>query len=143
MKIERRKLKTDKSDLLAHVRQLCASLQDKEQEMRDFIRNFEQRMRDNEACATKVSSDRERERWSLLKHAREEAERSIALAAQLNTRDIQLKRAQEQLQEVMQYFITLKFIGDYLLSLLRFHNRLVDSYLVVCRIKRVYYRLHH
>lgn len=100
LKIERRKLKSDKVDLLAHVKQLCASLQDKEQELRDFIRNFEHRMRENESNATKVTSDRERERWSLLKHAREEAERSIALAAQLNTRDMQLKRVQEQLQEV-------------------------------------------
>lgn len=93
-------MKADKGDLLAHVKQLCASLQDKEQELRDFIRNFEQRMRDTETNVSKVSSERERERWSLLKHAREEAERSIALAAQLNTRDMQLKRVQEQLQEV-------------------------------------------
>lgn len=100
LKIERRKLKADKGDLLAHVKQLCASLQDKEQELRDFIRNFEHRMRETETNNSKVSTERERERWSLLKHAREEAERSIALAAQLNTRDMQLKRVQEQLQEV-------------------------------------------
>lgn len=93
----------DKVDLLAHVRQLCASLQDKEQELRDFIRNFEQRMRETETTNTKLSSERERERWSLLKHAQEEADRSIALAAQLNTRDMQLKRVQEQLQEVRFY----------------------------------------
>lgn len=87
-------------DLLAHVKQLCASLQDKEQELRDFIRNFEHRMRETESNTSKLSTERERERWSLLKQAREEAERSIALAAQLNTRDMQLKRTQEQLQEV-------------------------------------------
>lgn len=100
LKNERRKLKAEKIDLLAHVKQLCASLQDKEQELRDFIRNFEQRMRDTESSNAKMSSERERERWSLLKHAREEAERSIALATQLNTRELQLKRAQEQLKEV-------------------------------------------
>lgn len=100
LKIERRKLKAEKIDLLAHVKQLCASLQDKEQELRDFIRNFEHRIRETESSNAKMSTERERERWSLLKHAREEAERSIALATQLNTRDMQLKRAQEQLQEV-------------------------------------------
>lgn len=100
LKVERRKLKTEKIDLLAHVKQLCASLQDKEQELRDFIRNFEHRMRETETSSVKMSTDRERERFSLLKHAREEAERSIALATQLNTRDMQLKRAQEQLREV-------------------------------------------
>lgn len=87
-------------DLLSHVKQLCASLQDKEQELRDFIRNFELRIRETESSNAKVSSDRERERWSLLKHARDESERSLALAAQLNARDIQLQRIQEQLQEV-------------------------------------------
>lgn len=97
---ERKRLKADKSDLLAHVKQLCASLQDKEQELRDFIRNFEHRIRETESTNAKVSSERERERWSLLKHAREESERSLALAAQLNARDIQLQRIQEQLQEV-------------------------------------------
>lgn len=99
LKIERRKLKAEKIDLLAHVKQLCASLQDKEQELRDFIRNFEHRIRETESSNAKMSTERERERWSLLKHAREEAERSIALATQLNTRDMQLKRTQEQLQE--------------------------------------------
>lgn len=96
---ERKKLRGDKNDLLAHVKQLCSSLQDKEQELRDFIRNFEQRIRDSESNAAKLSTDRERERWSLLKHARDEAERSLTLAAQLNARDIQLQRTQEQLQE--------------------------------------------
>lgn len=46
-----------------------------------------------------MSTERERERWSLLKHARDEAERSLVLAQQLNTRDIQLQRTQEQLQD--------------------------------------------
>ena len=93
-------MKTDKIDLLAHVKQLCASLQEKEQELRDFIRNYEHRIRETDASNAKMSTERERERWTLLKTAREEAERSIVLAAQLNSKDIQLQRAQEQLLEV-------------------------------------------
>ncbi|XP_021696334.1 kazrin isoform X1 [Aedes aegypti] len=99
LKLERKKLRSDKSDLLIQVKQLCSSLQDKEQELRNFIRNFEQRIRETENNSAKQNTERERERWSLLKHARDEAERSIALAAQLNARDIQLQRTQEQLQE--------------------------------------------
>ncbi|GAB0093831.1 Kazrin [Sergentomyia squamirostris] len=99
LRAERKKLRTDKSDLLQHVKQLCSSLHDKEQELRDFIRNYEQRLRDNESSTLKMSSERERERWSLMKHARDEAERSLVLAAQLNARDLQLQRTQEQLQE--------------------------------------------
>lgn len=141
LRLERRKLKGDKGDLLAHVKQLCASLQDKEQELRDFIRNFEQRMRETETSVSKVSSERERERWSLLKHAREEAERSIALAAQLNTRDMQLKRVQEQLQEV---FVNL--FMEISLNLIYFSAkcfRLADSSPAVCQIRRVCCHLHH
>ncbi|XP_040161137.1 kazrin-A isoform X9 [Anopheles arabiensis] len=99
LKLERKKLRADKNDLLSQVKQLCSSLQDKEQELRNFIRNYEQRIRESESNSAKQSTERERERWSLLKHARDEAERSIALAAQLNARDLQLQRTQEQLQE--------------------------------------------
>lgn len=101
LKSERKKLRDDKSDLLNQVKQLCISLQEKEKELRTFIRTFEQRIRDSESIAMKNNSDRERERWSLLKTARDEAERSLALAAQLNARDMQLQRTQDQLQEVM------------------------------------------
>ena len=99
LKIERKKLRSDKNDLLKQVKHLCASLQEKEQELRNFIRNFEQRIRDSEESAAKTTSDNEHDRWTLIKHAHDEAERSLALAAQLNVRDLQLQRAQEQLMD--------------------------------------------
>lgn len=92
-------MRNEKADLLAHVKQLGQSLQDKEQELRDFIRNYELRLRDTESTTLKSNTDRERERWSLVKQAREETERSLALAAKLNARDQQLQRTQEQLQD--------------------------------------------
>lgn len=92
-------MKSDKNDLLRHVRQLCTTLQDKEQELRDFIRNYEQRLRENDTNNAKMSAMQGRERWSLIKQAQDESERSIALAEELNARDIQLRRTQEQLQE--------------------------------------------
>lgn len=99
MRLERKKLRTDKSDLLGQVKQLCASLQEKEQELRDFIRNYQERVRETESTNAKISGDRDRERFQLLKQARDEAERSLALAQQLSARDLQLQRLQEQLQE--------------------------------------------
>lgn len=99
LKVERKKLRSDKSDLLQQVKHLCASLQDKEQELRNFIRKFDQRLRDSESGSAKASSDTEHDRWTLMKHAHEEAERSLALAAQLNVKDIQLKRMEQQLLE--------------------------------------------
>lgn len=99
LKAERKKLRSDKSDLLQQVKHLCASLQDKEQELRNFIRKFDQRIRDSESNVLKASSDNDHDRWTLIKHAHDEAERSLALAAQLNIKDIQMKRMEQQLLE--------------------------------------------
>lgn len=44
-------------------------------------------------------AERERERAALLRHARDEAERSLQLAAALSARDTQLRHAREQLFE--------------------------------------------
>lgn len=97
LKAERKKLRSDKNDLLQQVKHLCSSLQEKEQELRNFIRKFDQRLRDSESSAARASSDSEHDRWTLMKHAHEEAERSLALAAQLNIKDIQLQRMEQQL----------------------------------------------
>lgn len=83
LKAERKKLRSDKNDLLQQVKHLCSSLQEKEQELRNFIRKFDQRLRDTESSAAKITSD--------------EAERTLALAAQLNIKDIQLQRMEQQL----------------------------------------------
>lgn len=99
LKAERKKLRSDKNDLLQQVKHLCASLQDKEQELRNFIRKFDQRIRDSESNVAKSTSDNDHDRWTLIKHAHDEAERSLALAAQLNVKDIQLKRMEQQLLE--------------------------------------------
>lgn len=66
-----------------------------------------QRVRENETSLQQLSTEREereRERWSLLRHARDEAERSLSLAAQLNAKELQLQQTQEQLQDVRQHF---------------------------------------
>lgn len=94
-------MRNEKVDLLAHVKQLGQSLQDKEQELRDFIRNYELRLRDTESSSLKTNTDRERERWTLVKQAREETERSLALAAKLNATQEQLKDARRQLSGFM------------------------------------------
>lgn len=41
-KVDRKKLKAEKLDLLNQMKQLYSTLEDKEKELRDFIRNFEQ-----------------------------------------------------------------------------------------------------
>ncbi|XP_073969821.1 liprin protein kazrin isoform X3 [Rhodnius prolixus] len=90
LKADRKKLKAEKLDLLNQMKQLYATLEDKEKELRDFIRTFEQRMRESEESLSQERAERERERWSLLRHARDEAERSLSLAAQLDQKQREL-----------------------------------------------------
>ncbi|XP_064211732.1 kazrin isoform X3 [Tribolium castaneum] len=115
LKSDRRRLKAEKFDLLSQMKQLYATLEDKEKELRDFIRNYEQRVRENETSLQQLSTEREereRERWSLLRHARDEAERSLSLAAQLNAKELQLQQAQEQLQDARRQLASSGCLSD-------------------------------
>ena len=46
MKADRKRLKTEKTDLVGQMKQMYGTLKDKEAELRDFIRSYEQRNRD-------------------------------------------------------------------------------------------------
>jgi hypothetical protein len=46
MKGDRKRLKTEKTDLVGQMKQMYGTLKDKEAELRDFIRSYEQRNRD-------------------------------------------------------------------------------------------------
>ena len=47
MRADRKRLTSEKADLVAQIKQLYNTLKDKESELRDFIRNYEQRTKDN------------------------------------------------------------------------------------------------
>ncbi|XP_049873415.1 kazrin isoform X4 [Pectinophora gossypiella] len=102
LKADKKRLKAERFDLLNQMKQLYATLEDKEKELRDFIRNYElMRSRGGASSALGAErAERERERAALLRHARDEAERSLQLAAALSARDTQLRYAREQLFEV-------------------------------------------
>ena len=54
MKADRKRLKAEKVELLGQMKQLYHTLEDKEGELRDFIRNYEQRMKDSEDTIKQV-----------------------------------------------------------------------------------------
>lgn len=54
MKADRKRLKAEKLDLLSQMKQLYCTLEDKESELRDFIRNYEQRMRESDVAVKQV-----------------------------------------------------------------------------------------
>merc|ERR1739842_57079 len=83
LKADRKRLKAEKFDLLNQMKQLYATLEDKEKELRDFIRNYEQRMKDSDESLRHLAAERdetEREKWNILKHARDEAEIAVKLS---------------------------------------------------------------
>jgi hypothetical protein len=91
-------------DLLQQVKHLCTSLQEKEQELRNFIRKFDQKLRENDNSSARASnSDIDHDKLTLMKHAQEEAERSNVLAAQLNVKELQIKRMEQQLIETRRH----------------------------------------
>ena len=55
MKADRKRLKAEKLELLSQMKQLYCTLEDKEAELRDFIRSYEIRMRENEDAYKQVS----------------------------------------------------------------------------------------
>lgn len=60
-------------------------------------------MKESETALQRLIVERdeaERERWNILRHARDEAERGLALAAQLNVREAQIQQMQQELHEV-------------------------------------------
>ncbi|XP_011300895.1 liprin-beta-1 isoform X3 [Fopius arisanus] len=112
LKTDRKRLKAEKFDLLNQMKALYSTLEDKERELRDFIRNYEQRMRENEATLGRLQQqgaglpseererERERERWSLLRAARDEADRSLSLAASLADKEAALSHAHATIKEL-------------------------------------------
>ncbi|GIY09278.1 hypothetical protein CEXT_141001 [Caerostris extrusa] len=77
LKQDRKRLKAEKFDLLTQMKQLYSTLEDKEEELREFIRNYEQKMKESDETLKQMSKEREemeQERWNILKRARDEAE---------------------------------------------------------------------
>lgn len=55
MKADRKRLKAEKLELLNQMKQLYGALEEKETELREFIRKYEQRMAENDESIKKVS----------------------------------------------------------------------------------------
>ncbi|EFX79912.1 hypothetical protein DAPPUDRAFT_52106, partial [Daphnia pulex] len=103
LKADRKRLKAEKFDVLNQMKQLYATLEDKEKELREFIRAYEKRMRESESALRQLIQERneaEREKWTILRHARDEAERCLAVTTQLTARDAKIDQLQEELAQV-------------------------------------------
>lgn len=100
LKQDRKRLKAEKFDLLTQMKQLYSTLEDKEEELREFIRNYEQKMKESEENMKQMAKDREdmeQEKWTILKRARDESERAVLLCTQIGLKDAHIKELQEEL----------------------------------------------
>ena len=104
MKVERKRLKTEKMNLLHQMKQVYGILEVKEAELREFIQNYEQRMLEGEERIKRLESERriwEQERTDLLKE-------SESLKSQLELKDVQLKELETELFDVKQHLSALQ-----------------------------------
>lgn len=82
---ERRRLKSEKHDLLGQLREAYCIIEDKESELRDFITNYESRMRESEQRVASITY--ERQKW---------LEEKRLMANTTPTQITQLKRALDE-----------------------------------------------
>lgn len=104
MKVERKRLKTEKMNLLHQMKQVYGILEVKEAELREFIQNYEQRMVEGEERIKRLESEKriwEQERTDLIKE-------SESLKSQLELKDVQLKELETELLDVKQHLSALQ-----------------------------------
>ena len=98
---EIKQLKSEKLELLDQLKQLYGTLEDKEKELREFILNYEQRMKDSEETIKNLLADKKRvelEKWNLLQKATEASERCITLKTELDCAEESLKKKESELK---------------------------------------------
>ncbi|XP_006819717.1 kazrin-like [Saccoglossus kowalevskii] len=102
MKNDRKKLKTDKVELLQQMKQLYSALEAKDEELRDFIRNYEYQVEESDNSMRQLvleKEEAEKNRWEILKRARDEAERCVLLREQMEHKNKYLSRLEDELRE--------------------------------------------
>lgn len=82
--------------------------------------------------------ERERERWSLLRAARDEADRSLSLAASLADKEAALSHAHATIKEVSPFFFSLVSLHSFFFFPLLFSLRSFFLSLTCCP-QRVHY----
>ncbi|XP_053379298.1 kazrin-like isoform X2 [Mercenaria mercenaria] len=102
LKADRKRLKGEKLELLNQMKQLYGTLEDKESELRDFIRNYEQRMRESDDTIKQLCAEKEhcdREKWEIIQKARHAAEQAVFLQTHSEEREKHIQKLELELTE--------------------------------------------
>lgn len=110
MKADRKRLKGEKTDLVNQMQQLYATLESREEQLRDFIRNYEQHRKESEDAVKALAKEKdllEREKWELRRQAKEATDHATALRSQLDLKDNRMKELEAELAMAKQSLATL------------------------------------
>ncbi|MGH0156882.1 UNVERIFIED_CONTAM: hypothetical protein FKN15_038677 [Acipenser sinensis] len=100
MKADRKRLKAEKADLVNQMQQLYATLESREEQLRDFIRNYEQHRKESDDAVKALAKEKdllEREKWDLRRQAKEATEHASTLRSQLDLKENRIKELEAEL----------------------------------------------
>ncbi|XP_023130127.2 kazrin-A isoform X3 [Amphiprion ocellaris] len=100
MKSDRKRLKAEKADLVNQMQQLYATLESREEQLRDFIRNYEQHRKESEDAVKALAKEKdllEREKWDLRRQTKEATEHTGMLRSQLDLKENRIKELEAEL----------------------------------------------
>ncbi|XP_034029089.1 kazrin-A isoform X2 [Thalassophryne amazonica] len=100
MKSDRKRLKAEKADLVNQMQQLYATLESREEQLRDFIRNYEQHRKESEDAVKALAKEKdllEREKWDLRRQTKEATEHTGMLRTQLDLKENRIKELEAEL----------------------------------------------
>uniref|UniRef100_A0A3Q3MY77 Kazrin, periplakin interacting protein n=1 Tax=Mastacembelus armatus TaxID=205130 RepID=A0A3Q3MY77_9TELE len=110
MKSDRKRLKAEKADLVNQMQQLYATLESREEQLRDFIRNYEQHRKESEDAVKALAKEKdllEREKWDLRRQTKEATEHTGILRSQLDLKENRIKELEAELAMAKQSLATL------------------------------------
>ncbi|XP_073732197.1 kazrin, periplakin interacting protein b isoform X3 [Misgurnus anguillicaudatus] len=110
MKGDRKRLKAEKADLVNQMQQLYTTLESREEQLRDFIRNYDQHRKESEDAVKALAKEKdllEREKWDLRRQTKEATEQASSLRSQIDMKENRIKELEAELTMAKQSLATL------------------------------------
>ncbi|XP_060899066.1 kazrin, periplakin interacting protein b isoform X4 [Labrus mixtus] len=110
MKADRKRLKVEKADLVSQMQQLYTTLESREEQLREFIRNYDQHRKESEDAVKALAKEKdmlEREKWDLRRQTKEATEQANILRSQMDMKENRVKELEAELTMAKQSLATL------------------------------------
>ncbi|XP_030633517.1 kazrin, periplakin interacting protein b [Chanos chanos] len=110
MRGDRKRLKAEKADLVSQMQQLYTTLESREEQLRDFIRNYDQHRKESEDAVKALAKEKdllEREKWDLRRQTKEATEHANILRSQIDMKENRIKELEAELTMAKQSLATL------------------------------------